>query len=249
MNSSPLILLFDTCSNADARDDAATLLRTHGFEVLHCGDLPKLYRLAKKNARQYGATIFVMLSGSLAENCIAAKYLRALFPAARILALVGSLDDPVLIKSLESGADGFCRRDASTQLLLATIFRLLGRSGTQLNMADHHAVPGQSESSANWTLLEHGWILGGPQGLRIPLTTGERSFLTALFAEPDFCASHAKLISAVNASYNRYSPATHQARLGVMVSRMRRKFKEHGFSMPLKSVHNWGYMFTGPVAP
>ncbi|RTZ45796.1 hypothetical protein EKL30_07250 [Candidimonas sp. SYP-B2681] len=249
MKPNPLILLFATSYVGARLQDTATRLRSHGFDVLSCGDLLKLYSLARKSSRQTGATMFVMLSGSLAENCLAAKYLRALYPASRILALVSCLDDSVLVQSLESGADAFCPRNASTELLLATVFRLLGRSSRQAHAGDVHTVPVQSTTDANWALLDNGWILGGPQGLRIPLTTGERSFLMTLLAEPDLRASHCKLISAVNASYDRPSPVTHQARLGVMVSRLRRKFREYGLSMPLRSVHNWGYMFTGPVAP
>src|SRR5690606_28199266 len=101
-------------------------------------------------------------------------------------------------------------------------------------------------ASAVWSLPEQAWILASPEGKRIALTTGERAFLMALLAAPNQRAAHADLISAVNEAYKQESVSALQSRLSVLVSRLRRKCAEHGAGLPLKSVHNWGYMFTGP---
>lgn len=98
-----------------------------------------------------------------------------------------------------------------------------------------------------WSLHDGGSVLMAPAGGRIPLTTGERAFMATLLEADGLRAPHRELIDAVNACYAAAAPRTHQARLGVLISRLRRKVKRYGYDMPLKSVHNWGYMFTGRV--
>lgn len=94
-----------------------------------------------------------------------------------------------------------------------------------------------------WQFIDKNWALRCPDGQSIALTTGERAFLSILLSAPFQQATHAQLIDAVNAAYKQDEPRTHSVRLGVMVSRMRRKFNGAGMPLPLKSLHGWGYMF------
>ncbi|MGP1614655.1 MAG: helix-turn-helix domain-containing protein [Pollutimonas bauzanensis] len=246
MNLHPVVLLFDPPPAQGESGYPIAPLQAQGFDVLPCACLPELYGRAQENAAQAGAPPLFVLAGTQADNCAAASYLRTLYPAAGILALVASGSDARLAQTLQSGADNYCRRNASTALVLASLLRLLWRAGHPGAIAEGLQPP--SPETGCWSLLERGWVLGGPRGQRIPLTTGERAFLTTLFAAPDLRADHRQLIDAVNSSYSLISPPTHQARLGLLVSRLRRKFRAHGAEVPLKSVHSWGYMFTGTVA-
>lgn len=108
-------------------------------------------------------------------------------------------------------------------------------------------MPTVTADDQGWSLHESGSVLMAPAGGRIPLTTGERAFISTLLAADGLRAPHRELIDAVNACYAAAAPRTHQARLGVLISRLRRKIKRYGYDLPLKSVHNWGYMFTGRV--
>ncbi len=250
MKFRPVILLFEPQPTGRQHEAAIAQLQAHGFQVLVCADMQNLYRRAQESAEQTDTPLMVMLAGPTADNCVVAAYLRTLHPAAGIVALVDSHDETVLLQTMRSGADNYCQRNASVQLLLATLLRLWWRIGNPGQASAAAAPVAQSAPSAvagYWVLLERGWVLAGPRNQRIALTTGERAFLSRLFSAPDLRADHQQLIDAISTSYASDSQSNPQARLGLLVSRLRRKFRAHGLEVPLKSVHSWGYMFTGPV--
>lgn len=124
----------------------------------------------------------------------------------------------------------------------------MSRKGRRTSVSPATAMTSQVLPSLGcWAMLEHGWVLAGPQQQRIALTTGERAFLTTLFAQPGLRASHKQLIDAVNSSYTQDVASSQRVRLVLLVSRLRRKLREHGAEAPLKSLHRWGYMFAGQV--
>jgi len=195
-----------------------------------------------------GAPVLVVLNGPLIDNCSIALYMRTLHPQIRIMALVESFDEMSLIRVLQSGADGYCLNTASTRLLAVNLFVLLRRY-SPAHAAAYFDPAARPEGSDNrkWALRDQAWILASPSGESVPLTTVERAFMLALFGAPDLRATHAELLTAINANYASESLMVRQGRLGVIVSRMRRKFHKYGLMLPLKSVHNWGYMFSGNV--
>lgn len=225
-------------------------LQSRGFEVMRCATLRELYKLAQDHLKP-DAPATVLLASQHEENCTAATYLRTLYPGAGIAAITSSKTDAALIQVLQSGADYYCLREHSTPLLVAMLFRLLSRVGRGVD-ASYRNTPGaaiHTRDSADqiWVMQEEAWVLVSPDGVNIPLTTGERAFLSVLLAAPDKRATHQQLTDAVNQAYALDTPPSHPGRLGVLVSRMRKKFTERGIDMPLRSVHNWGYMFTGAV--
>lgn len=213
-------------------------LGAHGFQVRQCAEIPAVYQAAQNELSQTAATV-VILAGLHAENCTVAANLRMLYPAVGVVALADSDSDEASMQLFQSGADAVCPAGASTPLLAAMLFRLLWR----LDMAA--AMRSAAQNSPVWRLSEQAWILSSPNSQRIPLTTGERAFLLALMTAPNQRASHAQLTDAVNAAYAGETTGVMQSRLSVLVSRLRRKCVEHGTRLPVKSVHNWGYMFTG----
>lgn len=216
----------------------ATELESHGFQVRQCADVPALY-LAAKNELNQSAVVVVVLAAPHAESCTVSAHLRMLHPAIGILAMADSQAEITSIQLLQSGADAVVPTEASAPLMAAMLFRLLWR----LDMAT--AIRAAGQNTPVWALSEQGWILSSPNSQRIPLTTGERAFLLALMAAPNQRASHAQLTDAVNEAYAGDASGAMQSRLSVLVSRLRRKCSDHGARLPVKSVHNWGYMFTG----
>lgn len=216
-------------------------LESHGLNVSPCHDLPQLYQRARQ-VMESGTNTAAVLAAAHSQNCIVAAHLRALHPVLGLVALTESDTETERLQCLQSGVDHFCPAKASSQLLAAILFRLLWRLDVA---AVARAAAG---ATAVWSLPEQAWILASPDGKRIALTTGERAFLMALMAAPNQRATHADLILAVNTAYTQESACAMQSRLSVLVSRLRRKCAEHGVGLPLKSVHNWGYMFTGPVS-
>lgn len=246
MEFRPVILLLDPQQNQIAPCHQAMQLQAHGFDIAACTDMQQLYGKAREMAGHSGLQWVVVLAATLAANRIAATYLRTLYPVAGILALVASSRVTVLMQTLQSGADGYCPRNASPELLLASLLRLLWRAGNFGSVPQAQGAAG-AVAAGTWALLEQGWVLLGPQQQRIPLTTGERAFLTTLLAAPGQRADHRRLVEAVNSNYDPVSGSVHPARLALLVSRLRRKLRAHGAEAPLKSVHRWGYMFTGRV--
>ncbi|MCL7660209.1 helix-turn-helix domain-containing protein, partial [Klebsiella pneumoniae] len=85
--------------------------------------------------------------------------------------------------------------------------------------------------------------LEGPQSCSLPLTTAERAFLLYLTKQPEMRASYADLIRSVDPQSCDLPVRVSQARLGVLVSRLRRKLQNrHGLELPVKALHKWGYM-------
>ncbi len=246
MTLDPIVLLFAPEAGNLARRECfsrAAELRAHGFEVLCCTDMPELYRVAQ-NRLSPDRPAMVVLAASHDENCSAAASLRALHSGAGIVSMVEPDSETAVIQAMQVGADNCCPSTGSTRLLASMLLRLFHRAGKVQAATPQPLVSLQPDI---WSMQEQAWVLVSPQGIRIRLTTGERAFLTTLLAAPELRATHKQLIDAVNSSYAQAVPLTQPGRLGVLVSRLRRKFTDHGIDIPLKSVHNWGYMFTGPV--
>ncbi|MEO6959441.1 MAG: hypothetical protein ABI081_05585 [Burkholderiaceae bacterium] len=213
---------------------------SHGFEARRCIDMFHLYQSIQRNSASSDGLIVVLLDGSFGDNCASAAGLRAQYPNIGIVALVHSSSQDQLAQLLQSGADSYCPRNASDRLLSATVFRLLSR----ISRTDESRTPPRDSSAhGGWSLDEQAWVLVDPTGARVPLTTGERAFVLTLFNAPDLRAEHDDLIAAVDACSETATHATSQVRLGVLVSRLRQKFRRRGINLPLKSVHRWGYMF------
>lgn len=247
MKLDPTVLLFAPKADGHVNRQGANRaveLRAHGFDVLCCSDIPELYKVAKaKFAPDHPA--MVVLVGSQDQNCSAVASLRALHSGTGIVALVEPNSETAIIQALQVGADNCCPITGSTRLLAAILLRLFHRAG-KLGAMPLISPTGDAKAEV-WSLQDQAWVLVSPAGSRIGLTTGERAFLTTLLGADDLRATHKQLIDALSASYASDAPLALQGRLGVLVSRLRRKCADAGIDIPLKSVHNWGYMFTGPV--
>jgi DNA-binding response OmpR family regulator len=247
MKLDPTVLLFapETGGFANRQGaDRAIELRAHGFDVLCCTDIPELYKVAKARFTP-DQLAMVVLAGTQDENCSAAASLRALHSGTGIVSMVEPDSETAVIQALQVGADNCCPVTGSTRLLAAILLRLFHRAGKVQAMS--RRSPADAAQSEVWSLQDQAWVLVSPQGVRIGLTTGERAFLTTLLRVDDLRATHKQLIDAISASYATDASLAQQGRLGVLVSRLRRKCTDSGIDIPLKSVHNWGYMFTGPV--
>src|SRR5690606_35901564 len=106
------------------------------------------------------------------RQCVAV--LRALYPDLGIVALVEPDNDAEIIQLLHSGVDAHCALNASPDLQVAIISRLLWRLGAIPSRAPV-ATSNQGPEShlSSWRLIDQGWVFCSPAGHRIPLTTGE----------------------------------------------------------------------------
>lgn len=229
--------------SAPASNERVRGLQDSGFQVQRCATIPALHKCIQANVSADMPAV-VVLAGSLPENCSAATYLRTMHPDAGIVAQSNGLQDADVIRLLQSGVDNYFSHDASHDLLAAILFRLFSRADSG---HEHFASVPEGTAAVGWSLQDQAWKLNSPEGTRITLTTGERAFLMVLFNATDRRATHRQLADAVNRDYALAASQAPQGRLGVLVSRLRRKCASQGEPLPLKSLHNWGYMFTGPV--
>jgi len=185
---------------------------------------------------------------------------RVLYPGMGIIVLCGLSDTRQVLAHLHAGADVWCPDEASPSILAAQIFRLLWRlqrahetAGNRLVAASQSAsfegpqvsLPvGRSPSAAHWVVADHGWTIWTPGGRSVVLTPTERAFMCALWQAPDTRATHAALLAAIQDIRGHVQEKTSPSRLGVIVSRLRRKFTRAGAVLPLQSVHDWGYTLT-----
>lgn len=243
MKSGPVILQLLPGSFAEGDLVCADKFSAHGLAVTRCANLSEVtgHIWAWQGKHNTRIVVIVDVSGHNDRQCVAA--LRTLHPGVGIVALVEPDNEADVIQLLHAGVDAHCVRSASCDLLIAIVLRLLWRLGVMeppLRVETSSQRPGLHSS---WGFVDQGWVFRSTAGHRVPLTTGERAFLMALLNAPAHKVSHMELIDAVNVAYKTTSGHAHQSRLGVMVSRMRRKFRQAGAPLPLKSVHNWGYMF------
>lgn len=226
---------------APARTERLKAMQDSGFQVQRCISIPELHKCLQASATE-PIPPAIVLAGTLLENCSTTTYLRTLHPSMGIVAMVDPGQDADIIRLLQSGVDNYFAHNASNELLAAILFRLLARP----DVGPAYAEP-VSSGASSWSLQDQAWKLVSPEGIAITLTTGERAFLVVLFRAPDRRATHRQLADAVNHDYALAASHEPQGRLGVLVSRMRQKCSGLGAPLPLKSLHNWGYMFTGPV--
>lgn len=246
MGSSSIItvVLFDPVHGSASGPTVHTAgLHAYGFDIQVCAEQAQL---ADFVANESG--VCFILNGTIAQGCAAATYLRAHSPTVGILALVPCIDEAALISLLHSGVDAYCPATASVALLVASLAAISRRRApVQSRALVSAAVPAPQTgvASQQWALADRAWVLVGAAGARIPLTTGERAFLGALFNAPGRRASHAQLTAALDHAYGEPEGSQLRTRLGILVTRLRRKCQDHHEPLPIKSVHGWGYMFAG----
>lgn len=109
-------------------------------------------------------------------------------------------------------------------------------SKEELDQSIHEAV---SELQVIWRLADGGWRLISPSGVGINLTSSERFFLEHFVGQVDKRLSREELLEK-NAALTQNSRA-----IDSLISRLRRKVMQKNLHLPIKSVHGWGYSFTG----
>ncbi len=256
----PVVLFYTLQAAADFSAYTAAL-RQHGYEVRYCADAATLRqeaRLGADRTAQDGEPVLAVLAAATPFNRAAASILAGL-PRVGVLAQVDSCDDAALVATLQLGIDAWCPRKCSPQVLvlaLHSLKRRLERGAASAVAPPRQAagpgLPGGAAaagsppaSEGQWQLREQAWALETPSGRRLRLTSSERTFMLALLQNPDNAATHDDLFHRRGQS-PADAPIARQ-RLGVLVSRLRRKVEQYDDELPLKSVHNWGYMFTGEL--
>jgi len=105
----------------------------------------------------------------------------------------------------------------------------------------HRRLLPQPAIHGSWSLLASRSMLVTPNGAEVPLTHNEHLFLNRLLQEPGAAVERDALMTALG-----YAPdPTGAHRLETLVSRLRRKVREHApvEPLPIRARHGSGYAF------
>lgn len=220
-------------------EDYLLTLRRRGFQAVVLSDFPSLCLALEEFEPEDGAVAVVWLSGNLRELILFAIQIRLTYPIMGLL-MQTKMSDSAYLHALHNGADMVLPDNAHPELVVAALHSVVRR-----------LVPASSlkalQKVTSWRLKQDGWALYTPQGESFALTAAERAFMRHLVASPERRASHKELLQAISFTPDDVTPRQHILteinRLGVLVSRMRRKLSRSNVDLPIRSIHNWGYMF------
>lgn len=243
MTLEPRILQLMPARSGQVNSPCITRLEYHGYAVQACTDFIELTQRIRAVQHSADPRLVIIIDSRCPDSYTAVAALRTMPVSPGIIALVNRDDDAAMIRLLQLGVDTCCYIDSPAELLIARVLRLLWRLDKHTSSPERKGLVSTQSKGKSWVLIDNGWVMRSPEGHRIELTTGERAFLSTLLQSPDKKATHVTLIAAVNSSCHSSYEDTQRSRLVILVSRMRRKFRQAGAPLPLKSVHNWGYMF------
>lgn len=229
-------------------------LEATGFHLQVLSDHKALFHAVSSTPRQnnvqFSPAIF-LLSAHLKDALSLIARLRAQDPYVPLVIVQSVWDEATLLPFLYGGVDAYCIGTDSPELWAAKLSSLLRRIRVSAPMAgvmNSALTESPSQSELMWVLADGGWQLFSPEGRSMTLTSTERLLLLALCQQSDKRASHQQLLRALNGGEEDTSdPVIAHNRLGVIISRLKRKGSLEGVTIPIRSVHKWGYMFSAPV--
>ncbi|WP_233236984.1 helix-turn-helix domain-containing protein [Bordetella sp. LUAb4] len=103
-----------------------------------------------------------------------------------------------------------------------------------------------SHSPNTWRLLEGGFMLVSPVGIKVALSAAEQQFLSELFRAPEAHITYDQACRALAES--SAEPVKSHSSLSVLVTRLRAKCRERGLDLPLHTLRGIGYHFAADTA-
>lgn len=173
-----------------------------------------------------------------------ARELRARPRAPGIIIVTGRGQPVDRIIGLELGADDYVAKPFDLRELVARVRSVLRRIGSDAPPAPE--APVDRFDFAGWRLDLSSRSLARPDGIEVPLTTGEFELLTAFVQHPNCALSRDRLMEII---HGREAGPFDRA-IDVQVGRLRRKIERDPAEPELiKSVRGVGYMFAARVSP
>lgn len=253
--SAPTIIWYQPlqAARSSALQDRQDELRAAGFEVATYTEPRSFYPAAAMAFHAVGpaSSVLFMISGVESESLAAISRLRMHSGYLPIMVELVSFSEELALQALYSGADDYCVFETSTAFWVAKIECLLRRFRLPSNppLAAASIVPESTEKKPQtWYLKDDGWTLVSPQAHTLALTTTERQLLHTLCSQADRRASHEQLLQAISEKTPTEPEASSgHNRLGVVISRLKRKATSEGLMLPIRSIYKWGYMFGAPI--
>ena len=238
MNDGPHILIVD--DHREMRDLVSRALAKEGFRVSSAGD-GKAMRKLLADANIDLILLDLMLPGE--DGLSLCRSLRAESDIP-IIMLTAKGDEVDRVIGLEMGADDYLPKPFGGRELVARIRAVLRRNRVREPAARIMTSPSATASSAGPSTSTNA-NCSGPDGVAVPLSTGEFDLLLALVEHPQRTLSRDQLLDlARHRAANSFDRS-----IDTQVSRLRKKV-ERDPSEPaiIKTVWGGGYIFTPEVS-
>ncbi len=231
----PRVLIVD--DDAAIREGLIQVFERAGFAAAGAQDVPAMER----SLSEQGADLIVldlMMPGE--DGLSACKRLSGKGPPIIMLSALG--DDADRIVGLELGADDYLAKPCNPRELVARARAVLRRgrdSDTSANNAETVRFAGFRLDLARRELND-------PEGVVIPLSTGEFRLLRAFVERPQRVLTREQLLEF---AFTNDADVFDRA-VDVQVSRLRRKLDSAGVGEIIRTVRGEGYLFTAkPITP
>jgi DNA-binding response OmpR family regulator len=232
----PHILLID--DDRDIRDPLASYLGKNELRVTKAEGAAAAREILAVHAIDL-VLLDIMMPGE--DGLSLARFLRATTQVPVIL-LTAKAEEMDRILGLEIGADDYVTKPFSPRELLARIKAVLRR--TSGGPRDVHAPDAQGFAFADWILRTGERELVGPDGVAVPLSTGEYNLLHAFVTHPKRVLTRDQLLDL---SAGRELAAFERS-IDNHISRLRRKVEADPAEPRLiKTIWGGGYMLAAEV--
>jgi two-component system OmpR family response regulator len=237
MNSGPHILIVD--DHREIRDLVSRALGKEGFRVSAAED-GKAMRKVLADARIDLIVLDLMLPGEDGLSLCRALRADSDIP---IIMLTAKGDEVDRVIGLEMGADDYLSKPFGSRELIARIRAVLRRNRSR-EPATVKDKPKRYRFE-RWTFDVDKRELLGPDGVAVPLSTGEFDLLLALVERPQRTLSRDQLLDLAR---HRTANAFDRS-IDTQVSRLRKKIeRDPGEPTLIKTVWGGGYIFTPDVS-
>lgn len=237
MDDKPHILLVD--DERSIREPLATYLGRNGFRVTQAADAAQ----ARERLHGYAIDLVildVMMPGE--DGLSLCRHIRETSDLPVIL-LTAMAEETDRIVGLEMGADDYVVKPFSPRELVARIKVVLRRMGRGGGVKQRAPETG-SYAFAGWVLKAGERALVDPDGVSVPLSTGEFNLMLAFSTHPHQVLSRDQLLDL---AYGREAHAFDRA-IDNHISRLRRKIEDDPKSPALiKTVWGGGYTLSADV--
>lgn len=222
----PLVYLVD--DDDDFREEVVSGLIGMGLSVIGFESPALLYRSYATRP----SDIIILDIGLDGESGLSvAAHLRSSQQVGIIMVTArGAAEDR--IRGIEMGADAYLVKPVSIQEIYTTVIALNERM-SRYRLASRPL-------DVAWSLLDGGWVLSDGIGHHLRLTAAEQRLLECLFSERGQTVSRHTLVEALGEDVYDFN----YNNLDTIISRLRRRAKKVGITLPLHAVRGIGFVFS-----
>lgn len=236
MEKKPHLLIVD--DHREIRDLVAKFMTGHGFRVTTARDGREMRRALDHSAIDL-IVLDLMLPGEDGLTLCRDLRSRSNIPVVMLTAMGEETDR---IVGLEMGADDYLPKPFNPRELLARIKAVLRRAQS-LPEAGRPLKSGLVRF-AGWSLEAKKRELRSPDGVLVPLSTGEFNLLATFLQHPQHVLSREQLLDLIHGR----GTAAFDRSIDTQVSRLRQKIEDNPREPKLiKTVWGGGYVFTPDV--